>query len=880
MKKTLFLLCSIIVLLCSCNKEHLNVERTYSDENSSPSISCISQNINYNGSIFGGSALTLNDNYYFSGSSETCTKTTFFLSFNKNEANEYSVDLEDSTAFLCQPDKNGCYIMSCSAEGKTFLSFADFSGHIIKSTECTNGEKISVSKDSVYIQSFEEDNDISLYVYDKDLNLKDSIDISQFLVNENEEILEIAIDRDNNYYALIAYNSSTKKNVDEYKLKISSFNTDTKNLNVFKELDTNDYKNLRICKDTISVDYTIDNCFSTIRFNQNGIIVEETDFRNNAIPFDNEFCEENSAFTADGTCIFHSKENTTIIDISDNEDTVAIACSENQTKLKLDILDYNETLIESDEIILPDLDLRISELMTVFEDNIVWYAYGSYSSGNYLIYYNYKNKTVKTIKTDLIIKDFLMPDKNHLLFIKEQDDQQTNNSVYIYDLTSDRINTVTNNNNFNCISLCFDINNNITVLGTDEKSYSISYITDEHFSSPEIISDLNFDSHNENIYITQGKQTFDFFITTESTVYGMKKNSLHSLVQINKLNGICETKKIFPVSESTFYILGMDYYNYSTGAYKISTINSNEQKVLKISADDSVKSNITNIISKYNTENETIAAFTEINDLAQEYPDIYFHALDTDISRYLQNNMLSDLRNIEKYHNQCFIYPTDSESDAFYSFIPSYSLVSEQPNTDRTLISEYETIENMILNCTPLYIDMEKKKSNFSCDDFYSKLKQIKMNKNDIIFKKYHTVNEILQDINILSDCNNYLIPDYSISVFNTSDKKDIDDFLTYFTESNSSDHASEFIKTHQMDGIPNNLSYYNRLLEKKEIYSNEYTIITSLLKNTVVIPEINKNINEIVSEETNNYLSGNADEVDTAKKIDNKISLYFKERT
>ncbi len=866
-----------MTMLCSCSDHHSDkIERSYSGAENTSS-SCYAENIYYKGNIFGGSALNVNEDYIYCSSSEAFTLSSFFLSINKNEAQEYVIDKKDSSISTCKPDNNGCYIISYTASGKSELSFADFDGKISKTADCPRGYKIFVSNDSVFVLSENDSEEMILSVYDKDLKFKTDHNIQQLLCNENEKALEVAVDSSNNYYALTAYNINEEKM--SYDLKIKSYNVSTNTVSDFTKLETTDFNELRISDNNLLINYSSDDStFSTVTYNiSDGKRYNETDLITASGYYENEYYIDNKVYTSDSTCIFSADDDSDILNISDSKENTVITCYKDYTLLEFDKVDHNGNVIESHEKIITSPYLRITEQMTEYDNKIVWYAYDENDYSKYLIIYDSEDDSICTNQTDHDIKDMLMTDNENLLIVEDTKDISSSSSLLSYNISSDTAKAISTDNDIRYLSVCSNKNNETMLLGTDNTNYYISYYNDGNISSSEIIKDLRYEENEDNVSICTGKNETGFYIITDEYVYCSDNNKLEKTADLGDINSICDSKAVFPVSDSIFYVLGMDYYDYRTGAYKIITGSDDTRQIIKIAADESAESEIQSIISRYNNENQTLAVFTEINDLNNTYPDVYFHDFDTDISKYTENNMLADLKNSDFLNGSEYIFPHDN--DPLYSYIISYHLISEQTNDEKISLSQDEAMENIILNNIPKYIDLKNSTANFSCDDFYSKLKQLKDNKDMSVFYKYYSADDIIEDFDNISKSKNILKPDYEVSVFNTADKKVISDFLSYFTENFSSDQDSYEIHTHQIDGIPNSLSYYEQLLEDGKISKKSHDDIIELLKNAYVVTKTNAEFKNIVSTETENYLSGNSNEQDTANIINNRINLYFKER-
>ncbi len=885
MKKTLCIILMMVlsVFFCSCKKKNTDIGKTYSAKNDATHQECIAENVYYKGNIFGGTAMALVGEELYCGTSEIFGISEVYISENNNDATLYEIKKEDSSVICCRPDIDGCYIVSINNMNKYELSFADYNGNIINSSECEYANDIQISKDNVFLISY--DDDIIIYDYDKNLKYNKKLNFSEEFCRENEEILEVAVDSDNNFYMMTAYNFEVKKaETEDYDLKIMFVNLKTpEKVSEVVKLDTADYINLRVNENTIKVDYYTDTEFSTLCFNKaDGKQTGETDLKICSDSFENEYIVNNCVYASDDKCVFKAKNGTIIVSVSDYMDKVAVICNTPQIRLQVDKTDVNGNLLENHEILLPFSALRISEVMDVHNNTAVLHAFDENDNmKDYLIIYDLSSEEITVRPIDYKIRDLVLADDNTVLFVADFENEKIKENLFTYNLLSGNIEEIDSKTDYISHSLCHGSNNDILVIGTYKEEYSIIKYNSNTVSEPEKINGLSGPDTENDICISTGNGSADYYIITNENVYKAVKNKLEVLVRMSVLNGICQAEKVYPLSDGTYCVLGMNYYNYNTGMYRIVQKENSNRKILKISADESIKPEILNIVSKFNKENQITVTFTKINELSKEYPDIYFYGPDSDIMKYKNNELLLDLSKIELFSNIEFIDFAEKADVSLpcYSLIPSYSLISEQPNTDNKPVSEEEMVNNVIINSIPEFTDMNNYRADFCKDEFYEKLSHIKNENGKNIFTTYSSVLELLSDIDNVSKYNNKLVPKYSLSVFKSSDVNVVSKFLSYFVKSFDSSSDENEIITHQMGGIPNSILYYDKLLENNTIDNKEYEKLINILKNTTIAVGISDDIRKIVYEETEKYLSDNADEYETAKKINNRLDLYFRER-
>ena len=173
------------------------------------------------------------------------------------------------------------------------------------------------------------------------------------------------------------------------------------------------------------------------------------------------------------------------------------------------------------------------------------------------------------------------------------------------------------------------------------------------------------------------------------------------------------------------------------------------------------------------------------------------------------------------------------------------------------------------------YIDYKSCNCNFQTQDFYDKLKALRLNSQDISFSVYDSVEELMKVKNKIGDYENVLIPDYYISVFKSDNSKFALEFVSGFLNDN---YQNEAMSRHY-GNLPVKKSFYYNYSKDNTILENECDNLINIMDNIYTCTEYKKDIYNILSEEISNYLGSDKSEEQTAVNIEQRVNLYLKER-
>ena len=865
-----------IAIFCSCKNK--NVAREYNSKSDCQNSVFLGEKIPLHDNIINISSCCIsNGDIYYSFPTEKITEK-IRVAENDSDFIDVPMNFEYSIIKDCVLAEDGVYVLFKDANGDNLIALISNKGEVIKSAKCGYEDSIFSTESGLYLISVDPEDKCVLSEYNKNLELIKTETITQKICSEDEIISEFKIDKDNNGYAMVAYDIKNL-NEDTVDCKFKIVSVDLQSFAVKKELNLNapyDISSFWITDSSIDVSYKDgDNSFIVSFDKSNGECIGETSTFSSQKVYNGAYLSDSCLYDYNNNLIYEpedDKEEVCYYGVYGSKKLIRSFERDNQINIcrnKMSGTLTNEYIVKIPDYYIP------GNKLSVYKNKIAFSAYEPEADENFLVIYDTVQETVLIEKNDSYIKDLEIVSDNNIVVINSVNDKSC---IKWFDCSKQDFSTDDNSVDSEGVSLCRDNNDLVTLLGYSKNALSVYKLgEDGKFSLYDNIA-LEYDK--DDLYLKNGYGEIDFFIVSSNEIYEYTKENCKSAINMASLNSICEISGIVPVNKDNCIVYGMDYNSYKAQLFDTKRIDKSEREIIKVAVEDNVSPYVYDKISNFNKDHKQYLLKTEISDDVYDLPDIYIYGEDIDVSQYINNSMFYNLNSLIDDSNGAYLSiasAKEKEEKDIFRVIPSFSLMSfghEQNNLHNELTQD-DIVEKLIKYKLNEYIDYKSCNCNFQTQDFYDKLKALRLNSQDISFSVYDSVEELMKVKNKIGDYENVLIPDYYISVFKSDNSKFALEFVSGFLNDN---YQNEAMSRHY-GNLPVKKSFYYNYSKDNTILENECDNLINIMDNIYTCTEYKKDIYNILSEEISNYLGSDKSEEQTAVNIEQRVNLYLKER-
>lgn len=875
MKKISLFLCSVIIAgsFMSCRN---NGAKEYSGVEEKTNNSLTASVVNLKNNVFDINGAVISDDKIYYDYVNNYVSTRIYISESENtELYEFVPNFNYDYLSDCIKTDSFFYIIY-SLNKVNYIAKVDENGNICNNKECESVLSVYLSDNKVFVTSFNSSEQLSVYIYDYNLEDVNVINLSEELCNQNEKAGDLKIDENGIGFLEIAYDIKYSGNeADEYKTKIIEF--DILSLNVINTFEVTNGTDFLISEDSVSIisqedDYAYVDIYSKTDgkyFGYNEVLTAEKIYNDCYISDNSVISITNNSeiFKPNGLYerihhinIFNGKK---VVITNEDKQSVNIICSDYSGIIE------NEYSFE----VLPDY--VIGDELSVKDSLIAMIAFDPINDKTDVITYSIESGEKWVSEFNTKVSQVEIFDSNTEVVLLKDD----NSSSLLWNNYKDNEFKYEDFNlKFDQIEIFANNKDGVSVIGINGEKTEIFNINNEKniIKSAELTFKYDMDSVN----VINGSNDSEFFVISNEKIYEYSDGKLKHIADLADFNNLCDVKFIVPVDKDEFYVYGLDRTSYKFSLIFMKKISSEKRIELKIAVESGLESNIYDRIQRFNEYSENAYAVRiGIDEEMKEIADVYIYNSIYDIPSVLSEESCYDFCDYAKSHSSEYLsaaFLKSGTNGGIYKIVPAFSFVKYGENKNETefnVDTEENYIKKLVIYQLADYIDLNSKLCNFHNEDFYSKIRYIKGQKQFSEFVEITELSGLIKD-NFISN-ETVIVPEMYFTVV----KSDKTDYAVDFVESFLSEEYQSLSQAERYDFLPVKKSIYEEYLLDNNVEKKDRTLILEMLNNSNIYYGYNKSLTDIIYNNIMEFSSDMDDYTDLADKIENNISLYIKER-